>query len=304
MSAPPDRLANPVAAFYGGQRLARGLGRTLGTLQRLAPTWAERLAFRIFFTPLPTKRGARRKRLPADWTVAHWPFEAGAMAVYQRRDADTQRPKVLLVHGWAGHALQMHPLAEAVAAAGLEPVLLEFPGHGRAEGWGSTLPQFVRGLWAASARLGPLHAIVGHSMGALAAAHAVAHGLPVERLALVATSPPPQLVLGWFARGFGLDPALASGLRRLIEQREGMPLGQFEAERLGPRLPAATLIVHDEEDFAAPAALARRLRAHMAEGAWHATKGLGHRRVLADPDVLRRVAQHVTPPVAIDDSGQ
>ncbi|CAN7587130.1 alpha/beta hydrolase [Rhizobacter sp. LjRoot28] len=304
MSAAPDATANPVAAFYGGQRLSRALGRGLATLQCLAPRWAERLAFRLFFTPLPTKQAARRKALPPGWSVDSWAFEAGTMAVYRRQAADTSRPRVLLVHGWAGHALQMHPLAEAVAAAGLEPVLLEFPGHGRAAGWGSTLPQFVRGLWAASARLGPLHAVIGHSMGALAAAHAAAHGLPVARLALVATSPPPQLVLGWFARGFGLDAALAAGLRRLIEQREGLPLEQFEAERLGPRLPAATLLVHDEDDFAAPAALARRLLAHMPGGDWLTTRGLGHRRLLSDSEVLQRVAEHVTRPVALDVSSQ
>lgn len=304
MSAAPHTVANPVAAFYGGRRLSRILGRGLATVQRLAPGWAERLAFRLFFTPLPTKRAARRKAVPAGWSVESWAFEAGAMAVYRRENADPDRPRVLLVHGWAGHALQMHPLAQAVAAAGLEPVLLEFPGHGRADGWRSTLPQFVRGLWAASARLGPMHAVIGHSMGALAAAHAVAHGLPVARLALLATSPPPQLVLGWFAGGFGLDASLAAGLRRLIEQREGLPLEQFEAERLGPRLPAATLFVHDEDDFAAPAALARRLRAHMPHGDWLATRGLGHRRLLGDGRVLQRVAEHVTRPLAIDVSSQ
>ena len=46
--------------------------------------------------------------------------------------ADT--PKVLLVHGWGGHAGQMLALAQAVAAEGFTPVLLEMPAHGRSAG--------------------------------------------------------------------------------------------------------------------------------------------------------------------------
>ena len=99
---------------------------------------------------------------------------------------------MLLVHGWAGDAQQMLTLAEALAQAGFDPVLLDFPAHGRSGGWRATLPQFARALWAASARLGPLHAVVAHSLGALAAAHAAANGLPVGRLALLAPSPPPR----------------------------------------------------------------------------------------------------------------
>lgn len=296
--------ANPIAGFYGGGRVVRGLGRVLQAVQRFAPGFGTRAALGLFFTPLPSKRTARRLALPAGWRVERWPFETGSMVVYRRADAEPGRPTVLLVHGWAGHGLQMQALGDAVAAAGANPVLLDLPGHGRSDGWRSTLPQFVRALWAASARLGPLHAVVAHSMGALAASHALAHGLPAKRLALIATSPPPKLVLKWFAHGFGLGAAMSMRMRRLIEQREGIDLEHFEADELAPHLPRATLVVHDEDDRAAPALLARRLADQVAGARWLATRGLGHRRVLADPEVLREVAEHVTRPIGIDDSGQ
>ena len=296
--------ANPIAGFYGGQRLVGGLGQMLRAVQRLAPGWGSRLALRLFCTPLPTKRLARRRPLPSGWSLEHWPFEAGTMAVYRRAGAPPGRPTVLFVHGWAGHALQMQALGDAVFAAGLNPVLIDLPGHGRSDGWRSTLPQFVRGLWAASARLGPLHAVVAHSMGALATAHAAAHGLPVARLALIAMSPPPKLVLNWFIHGFGLGRTMWERMRRLIEQREGIDLEHFELDRLAPNLPRATLMVHDEEDRAAPPGLARELADRVAGSRWLATRGLGHRRVLADPGVVRHVAEHVTAPLNNDDSGR
>lgn len=304
MSPATDTAANPIAGFYGGHRVARGLGQALQAVQRLAPGWGTRLALRLFFTPLPTKRGSRRRDLPPGWTLERWPFESGSVAVYRRDGAPPGRPTVLLVHGWAGHALQMQALGDAVFDAGANPVLLDLPGHGRSDGWGSTLPQFVRGIWAASARLGPLQAVVAHSMGAVAAAHAAAHGLPVDRLALIATSPPPKLVLKWFAHGFGLGGAMSMRMRRLIEQREGIDLERFEPDELAPRLPRATLVVHDEDDRAAPPALARHLADQVAGSRWLATRGLGHRRVLADAEVVRQVAEHVTAPMNTDDSGR
>jgi len=289
--------ANPIAGFYGGLRWVRGLGQALKVVQRLAPGWSTRLALRLFSTPLPTKRSARRRALPSGWTLEHWPFEAGAMAVYRRVDEGPGRPVVLLVHGWAGHALQLQALGDAVFANGMNPVLIDLPGHGRSDGWRSTLPQFVRGLWAASARLGPLHAIVAHSMGAVASAHAAAHGLPVGRLALIAMSPPPKLLLNWFIHGFGLGGGMSVRMRRLMEQREGIDFEHFEQEKLAPHLPRATLVVHDEGDTAAPATLARKLADRVPGSRWLPTSGLGHRRLLADPTVIRQVAEHVTAPV-------
>jgi alpha-beta hydrolase superfamily lysophospholipase len=179
MSSPlPTHRANPASAFYANG-LARSVGVALRLAQSVAPAAASRLALRLFFTPLPLKLAARRRQLPAPWRVERWSFEHGSVAVYRRNEESAaERPTVLLVHGWAGDAQQMRTLADALDAAGLNPVLLDFPAHGRSEGWRASLPQFVRALWAASARLGPLHAVVAHSLGALAAAHAAANGLP------------------------------------------------------------------------------------------------------------------------------
>jgi len=289
--------ANPASAFYAGG-LARSVAWTLRLAQGVAPVLAARLALRLFFTPLPLKLAARRRAVPAPWRVEHWPFEHGAMAVY-RREAESpgapERPTVLLVHGWAGDAMQMRSLADSLHGAGLNPVLLDFPGHGRSGAWRATLPQFVRALWAASARLGPLQAVVAHSLGAVAAAHAVANGLPVQRLALLAPSPPPAQFLSWFARSLGLGEAVPAHMHSAIERVEGVPLTRFEPAWLGPRLALPTLIVHDEGDRVSPLAVGQRLAEAIPGARFITTQGLGHRRVLADEAVARAVLAHLRP---------
>lgn len=294
MSTPTTAAAaNPAAPFYAGL-IARSLGLTLRLSQSIAPQAATILALRLFFTPLPLKLAARRRAVPAGWEVERWPFEQGTMAVYRRTaDLGGERPTVLLVHGWAGDAQQMRVLADAVQMAGFAPVMLDLPAHGRSAGWRATLPQFGRALWAASARLGPLHGVVAHSLGALATAHAAANGLPVQRLALLAPSPPPALFLQWFARSMRLSESLPLRMGSQIERVEGVPLTRFESSWLGPRLRLPTLVVHDENDRVSPLSIGQRLAQAIQGAKLMTTQALGHRRILADGAVAEAVAQHL-----------
>ena len=289
--------ANPAAAFYGGNRLAPWIGGALRITHRLAPGAGTRLALRLFFTPLPLKTNARKRPVPKPWRAQRHPLEDSSFVLWTRSDIDAgtdQRPKVLLAHGWAGDAMQMRALGDALAQAGFEPLLLDFPAHGRSDGWRSTLPQFVRTLFAVQARVGPLHALIAHSVGALAITHAAAKGLAVDRLVLIAPSAPPAKVIHWFAHGFGVGEVLAARMKHWIEGVEGIPLDQFEPAWLGPRAAQSALVVHDRTDRAAPLAAGEGLARALANARLIVTDGLGHRRVLTDPSVIDAVTQHLS----------
>ncbi|RZL34937.1 MAG: alpha/beta fold hydrolase, partial [Rubrivivax sp.] len=158
---------NPAAAFFASPA-ARGIAAVLRGLHRVSPALGTRLAMGLFFTPVPTKWLARSRAVPRPWVERQLPFEGGHVSVWQRGDIEPGRPKVLLTHGWAGDAQQMRALADTLAADGFEPVLLDLPAHGRSSGWRSNLLQWVRAMFAVTARFGPWDGVVAHSLGAMA----------------------------------------------------------------------------------------------------------------------------------------
>jgi len=281
------------SAFYQASPGLRAFRLALGASQRLAPGLAVRAAQRLFCTPLPPKWLTRRGAWGPDWRVQSWPFEDASVTVYSPA-VMPHVPVVLLVHGWGGFARQMLPLADAVANAGLRPVLVEMPAHGASRGSTSTLPQFARALDYVATRLAheafTLRGIVAHSLGANAAAYAASRGLPAQRLVLLAPPASPREYTRLFAQVFGLSEANRSRMQALIEAREGALMAQFEPRAVGARIAAPTLVVHDRADPINRFADGQAYAQEIAGARLRPTEGLGHRKLLKDPAVLQEVA--------------
>jgi pimeloyl-ACP methyl ester carboxylesterase len=281
------------SAFYQASPGLRLFRLALGASQRLWPALAVRAATRLFATPLPPRWLQGRGHWGADWRVDSWPFEAASITVYTWPVAP-HGPVVLLVHGWGGHARQMLALADAVARQGLRPVLVDMPAHGRSAGSTSNLPQFARAIDYVAARLlhegHVLRAIVGHSLGANAAARAASRGVAAERLVLLAPPASPREYTRLFAQVFGLSEANRARMQGRIEAREGVLMAHFEPEAVGPRIAARTLVVHDRGDSINRFADGEAFTAAIAGARLLPTQELGHRKLLKDPAVLREVA--------------
>ena len=224
------------STFYQASPGIRFFRAALASAERLWPALAVRLAYRLFLTPLPPKWLNRRGNWHRDWRVQRWAFEDASITVYSP-SVDTPAPVVLLVHGWGGHAAQMLPMAEAIAARGLRPVLVDMPAHGRSRGSISALPQFARAIDYVAARLTQqgceLHALVAHSLGASAAAYVSSRGLGLRRLVLLAPPASPPEYTHLFAQVFGLSERTRAAMQSRIEARQGLPMPLMRIAMLG-----------------------------------------------------------------------
>jgi pimeloyl-ACP methyl ester carboxylesterase len=268
--------------------------RTFGWGELLAPSIAARVAARMWFTLPPAIPRERLPGLP--------PGEAAPVELHGRTlhaVAWGAGEPVYLVHGWGGRSEQLGGFVAPLVAAGHRVVAFDGPSHGASPAGShgprsTTIPELADALHAAVARHGAPHAVIGHSMGAAAVAHAVRTGLRPSALVLLAPAADPRWVLDRFVQRIGAGPRVRARLERAVVRRVGLPWETFDVPSLHRSTPVpATLVVHDTAD--------RELgpeHGRAVAGAWPAarlleTEGLGHRRLLRDPAVIDEAVRFV-----------
>jgi pimeloyl-ACP methyl ester carboxylesterase len=255
----------------------------LRVLSAIAPPLGERLAMDLFYRPqrrqeLPRVVGPEchrwRVRTRAGWLAA-WDYGSG--------------PTVLLIHGWSGAAAQWSAFIGPLVGAGYNAVALDLPAHGFSEGDRTDLQQCIGAILDTADRVKPIHAVVGHSLGAVAATLAMGRGLRTERAVLIAS--PARDVAGYvhtFAGQLGLSRARERGLVARMQAKFG-DLDQFDVRRVVGRLRTPALLFHDVDDAEVPFEEGEEL-AHTWPGArMQRLQGRGHNRPLRDPEVVREV---------------
>src|SRR5262249_31567340 len=114
-------------------------------------------------------------------------------------------PRVLLAHGWGSHAGRLTPFVTALLASGFGVTAFDAPGHGASTGRFASLPDFVEALDLVARIVSPI-ALVGHSLGAAAAALAMRSGIPCRAAVLLSAPADPAAYTRRYARWMRLSP--------------------------------------------------------------------------------------------------
>jgi hypothetical protein len=140
--------------------------------------------------------------------------------------------------------------------------------------------------------------VIAHSLGATAAAFAIAGGLAVERAAFLAPMADPLPYTRTFAGRLGFGDRVRTRLVDRIERRVGLPLSAFDVPALAGRVPTPPLLlVHDRLDAETGWSDSAAIAASWPRSRLVTTSGLGHRRILRAPAVIAEVTGFVTEPV-------
>ncbi len=209
--------------------------------------------------------------------IAAWRLDAGGGG---------ERPAVLLVHGFEDDNALWTPLIDALAARGRAIVVFDLPGHGLSEGDNGFPPAGAEAIIAVAKALGPIDAVVAHSIGCWAAALAISEGLSADRLVLMAAS------FGsaqerWRRAALKLDFPAEIGDRALAlhHQRLG-PAHPDELDDLLQALTKPMLLIHSHDDDRAPFEAALQAAANCANAELLALDGAGHRETAQHRDAI------------------
>jgi pimeloyl-ACP methyl ester carboxylesterase len=262
------------------------LGAAIRGVDRLSPKLGARVAARVFLSP-------RRARLPereAAWLKHARPetFSAGRFRLAGQRWSRTGEA-VLLIHGWEGRGSQLGGLALAVADRGFQPITIDLPAHGSTRGAQTNLVEIAEAITAMVKHLGSVAGIVAHSFGAAATTVALRQPLPAGRLVYLAPSEDFERYPRVFGQWLGLSAHLGERMRRSVEGRLGIAMADLRGGLLAPRMSTPLLVVHDEDDLDVPWQDGKTYTEAWPNSRLLTTTGLGHRRILREPSVIKAV---------------
>jgi pimeloyl-ACP methyl ester carboxylesterase len=264
---------------------------------RNAPAVEADKALRLFCQPAKERpsdysRLAKRARFHFRHALCE---ERGGVRTYVLAPADAPKGTILLVHGWASEASFMAAIAEPLRRAGYRIVLLDLPAHGRSQGRQTTLADCARAAHRVAAAFGPLHAMVGHSLGGLISLWIAEGGpplpssVPVRKIVLLAS---PNRFLD-LTREFGARLGLCVhgqlGFERRLSREGRRPIERFSAASLLQPLSAEILIAHSVDDERVHFGNAEAIAARARRARLLTLNGLSHAAVLYDPGVIRSV---------------
>ncbi|GGS08447.1 alpha/beta hydrolase [Streptomyces nojiriensis] len=269
--------------------MASLLSTTLDIAARFAPRLAGPRVFALFVRPLG------RARLRSEEAEVMARAQSGRMVVHGTavttyRWGDGDRP-VLIVHGWSSRASRFAGFVEALRAQGRTVIAFDAPGHGESDGRASTILDYRAIIGRLHAEHGDFSAVVAHSFGVLAAFSMLHDGVRADRVVAIGGVAHFDHLVERFRAGLNLGEGVGRVLHAHVERRlfPGDPdiWQRLDARRRRPGMRAPILLVHDTEDDVIDPAQSRAIAAAYGEQArLIETTGLGHRRILADPDVI------------------
>src|SRR3954470_9094443 len=264
----------------------RIMNAAVRTLDAVAPAAAQRLAFNWFGTP--------QRRVEKPFIVGHRFTLAGAGADLAVWDWGQGRT-VLLVHGWNGNAAQLSGFVPPLVRAGYYVAAPDLPAHGSSSGSRSNVRAMADALLRLGRRVGPVHAVIAHSLGAAASVIAQAEGLGSERMVLIA----PPADLPRYAGLFGYTLGLSRRSTEYFLARMDDALGgraAFDLISLARRQTAPMLLLHDPEDREVPFADGLALADAWPGARLDPLAGAGHTRALRHPEAISRAVGFVVDP--------
>ena len=194
----------------------------------------------------------------------------------------------------------MSAFAEHLRRRGFRAVLFDCPAHGDSAGTRTSLIACAHAVREVAEALGPIQFVVAHSLGGLAALLAGGGGPPMPRpypfsgYVLVATPNRFAEVTTKFGAEQGLSPAAQRAYEDRLERLAHRKIKDFTGANLLGATGRPALLLHARDDAEVTFASAEEIAASCPATELQAFDGLGHRKILYAPPVVRAATAFLT----------
>lgn len=252
-------------------------------------------AFTRFFTPAkrsPTKEEQTILAMSERFIITS---SVGDLVSFSWGSGST----VLLVHGWGSCAGQLTPFVALLVEAGFRVVACDLPAHGETSGIQTNGFEFAEAIHAIASHFSGFAGIIAHSWGAAGSLFALSEGVVAQRVVCLGSACWLSSSVEMMARLLRLSLETEAELRRLIELKFGEEIWQRGSANLrvkGVKSPG--LLFHDRHDRKVPHQESEAIAEAWQGAELVLTTGLGHERILQDPQVIARSIKFIQGEIA------
>lgn len=266
------------------QKLIQALFRMLGVVW---PALGGRLAYWFFFKPF--RVGLR----PAEVEIKKKGKEYSTQ-IHGKKTYYTvwgEGPTIIFAHGWSSKGLHYRKFVEPLVAKGYRVVIPDFPAHVKSEGKSSSVLEFRDTLLYLIDRYPDVHALVGHSLGAMAGIYAmIEHKVEVRKFIMINSAIWTRTIMRRFMEQINGNAKIEKRVRKKLLEQFG---NEFDYFSTGYRIMdikrmPEILVVVDDSDIEVPVEEGRYM-SRLVNGELLVTFGLGHNKALRNDEAVDRM---------------
>jgi pimeloyl-ACP methyl ester carboxylesterase len=258
----------------------------------LSTKWGIIYASKLFTTPIKHKTPKREVEMDQKslQQMIIVPSINRKINVYEYGKGDK---KILLVHGWSGRGTQLCKIADEMIKLGYATVSFDAPAHGKSPGNSTIMVDFIASIIEIDKQFGPFEIAIGHSLGGMSVMNAIKEGLIVKKAVIIGSGDIVQDITDDFIKKLELKPEMSKLLCNHFEKQYGGIMDDYSAYKAAEKTLIPTLVIHDENDPEVPVKAGINIHKHLKNGELMLTKRLGHRKILADHQVIEKIANFI-----------
>lgn len=264
----------------------------LKTIGLVSPGKAAETAYRIFCTPFNGK--SKRKPPPVFHKAEKLSLITDNLTIrgFRWKSDHPNGKKLLILHGFSSYAYKFEKYILPLRKEGFEVLAFDAPAHGNSDGKLINANLYKQVILEIERLYGPLYALIGHSLGGLAASLAF-ESLPdntQRKLVLIAPATETERAITNFFQIIPADNKTIIAFRQLISTMTQQPVSYFSVSRVVKNLSARVLWVHDKQD---PICTFEDVKPLLSLSLPHVrfliTEQLGHSRIYKDDKICHEI---------------
>jgi pimeloyl-ACP methyl ester carboxylesterase len=164
-------------------------------------------------------------------------------------------------------------------------VAFDAPGHGSSDRTLCSLPEIAESIRVLAREIQPF-GVVGHSLGATAAALAARDGVRLLHAVFLAPAATPENYPTRFGRFLGIPAEGCNFMKRRLLTRYGIGWNDISVVSFAHSMTARLLVYHDTRDTKVPFREGSAIAAAWPNTHLVPLRGVGHHRILRAPEVI------------------